>query len=330
MQAFETELIGKRQSLADIIANIETETTPYTSMVQKRTRPVNQPHSWQAEVYPDSPHTGVEDGKDVETFDTVPRFLLQCYSQKFWRNPAVSDFADEAEIAGAGGGEMARQKAIAMIILKRKLEARFLSASDTALTGKTYETRGQFSWITATAQTTFPVPADVRTPAAQIYTGTLANYDETQFGNMCASSYIQRKGPMEMDAFLGIYLKKKFTDFTSWQENRTNYTAVRQFNRTGDATTFTNTIDFLKTDTGSYRLHPSSFLRKTASTGADSAGTHLSGLVLDLNMCALAYTRLPRLLPQENKGGGPRCICDAIALQMNDNPLGMMKMQIDS
>lgn len=330
MQAFETELVGKRQALADLIANIEAPSTPYTSMLQKRTRPLNQPFSWQAEVYPDAGHEGVEDGRDVENFDTVPRHLLQCYSQKLWRNPAVSDFADEAEVAGASGGEMARQKAIAMIILKRKIEARCLSASDTSLSGKTYETRGLFSWISSSAQTTFPVPAAVRTPAAQIYSSTLAAFDEADFATMCASSFVQKKGPVDMDAFLGIYLKQAFTEFTSYQADKTNFTPVRSFNNSGDAATYTKTINFLKTDTGDYRLHTSAWLRKTASTGADAAGTHLSGAVVDMNMAGLAYTRLPRLTPQENRGGGPRAICDAIVLHMVDNPLAMMKMEIDS
>jgi hypothetical protein len=333
MQAFETELVGKRQSLADVIANIQVTTHPFTSMLQKRTRPKNQPHSWQAEMYPDVSHEGVPDGKDVDTFDSQARLLLQVYSQKFWRNPAVSDFSDEAEVAGAGGGEFARQKAVAMVLLKRKMEQRFLSASDTALTGKTYETRGMFSWISSTAQTTFPVPNEILTPAAQIYTGTLANFKErgaTSFASMCASSFIQRKGQANMDAFLGIKLKQAFTEFTSYQETVSNFTAVRQFTRPGDSKTLTSTIDTLVTDTGTYRLHTSAFLRKAAATGADVAGTHLSGLVIDMDMVALAYTRLPRIFPQENKGGGPRAICDAIALCMCDNPQGMMKMQIDS
>lgn len=344
MQAFEQDLTGKRQSLADIIANIQTTTTPYTSMLAKRTKPVNQPHSWQGEVYPDVDSKGVPDGKDVEKFDAVPRFLLQCYAQKFWRNPAVSDFADEAEIAGASGGEFARQKAIAMILLKRKLEQQCLSADDTAANAPAtdpeqgYTTRGAFSWIASAAQTTFPVPAALLTPAAQIYTGTLANFKEgtanpgtgTTFASMCASSYIQRKGPLTMDAFLGIYLKQQFTTFTTYTEDKANYTQVRQFTRPGDDKTLTATVDQLVTDTGVVRLHLSSYLRKNTTTGADTAYTHRSGIVVDMDMSGLAYTRLPRIVPQEYKGGGPRAICDAIALHMMDNPLGAMKMEINS
>lgn len=332
MQAFEQDLVGKRQSLADIIANIQTTTTPFTSMLGKRTKPVNQPHSWQAEVYPDVDSKGVPDGKDVDKFDSTPRLLLQMYAQKFWRNPAVSDFADEAEVAGVQGGEMARQKAIAMTLLKRKMEQQFLSAQDCAVNSGTdgYETRGMFSYISNAAQATFPVPVDVRTPAAQIYANTLANFKESTFAAMCASSYIQRKGPLTMDAFLGIYLKQKFTEFTSYQETKANFTPVRQFQRDGNTKTLTNVIDQLITDTGVVRLHPSSYLRKDTTTGKDTAYTHNSGIVVDMDMCGLAYTRLPRIVPQEYKGGGPRAICDAIALNMVDNPLGMMAMNINA
>jgi hypothetical protein len=331
MQAFETELVGKRQSLANTIANIENTSCPYTSMLQKRSKPVNQPHTWQAEVYPDADHEPVEDGKDVDTFDTVPRYPLTSYSQKFWRNPAVSDFADEAEIAGApGGSEMAKQKAIAMIILKRKMESRFLSNSDTYVDGKKYSTRGLFSWISNAAQTNNAVPSAVRTPTAQIYSDTLANFDEADFSAMCQSAFIQRKGPGTYDAFLGIYLKKAFTDFTSYQADKASFTAVRQFTRPGESNKFVNTIDFLKTDCGEYRLHASSFLLTTASTGAASASTHRSGAVVDMDMVGLLYTRLPRLKELENKGGGPRAMCDAIALHQVDTPQAFMKMEIAS
>jgi hypothetical protein len=343
MQAFEQDLTGKRQSIADIIANIQTETTPFTSMIAKRTKPVNQPHSWQGEVYPDVDSKGVPDGKDVNRFDAVPRYLIQNYAQKFWRNPAVSDFSDLAEIAGATGGEMARQKAIALILLKRKIEQQCLSADDTTANAPAtdpeqgYTTRGMFSWISNTAQATFPVPAPLLTPAAQIYSSTLAGFKEgtstvgtSGFASMCASSYIQRKGPLTMDAFLGIYLKQLMSTFTTYSEQKASFDSVRQFNNGTDTKVITRTIDQLVTDTGVVRLHPSSYLRKTTTTGVDSAYTHKSGIVVDMDMVGLAYTRMPRIVPQEYKGGGPRAICDAIALLMVDNPLGLMKMEINS
>lgn len=335
MQAFETDLVGKRQSLANFIANIESTSCPYTSMLQKRSKPVNQPHTWQAEVYPDADHEPVEDGKDVDTFDTVPRYPITSYSQKFWRNPAVSDFADEAEIAGVAGGEMAKQKTLAMVLLKQKIEKRFLSNGDTYVDGKKYSTRGLFSWISNSAQTNNPVPAAVRTPAAQIYTGKLDAFDEDQFSTMCASAFIQRKGPGTYDAFLGIYLKQAFTSFTSYQPTLGSYTAVRQFTRPGESNKFINTIDFLKTDCGEYRLHASAFLRTTASTGSPAtivdtiSPTHMSGAVVDMDMVGLLYTRLPRLKELENKGGGPRAMCDAICLHQVDTPQAFMKMEID-
>lgn len=330
MQAFEETIAGKRQSLANTIANVESTSCPYTSMLAKRAKPTNQPHTWQAEVYPAAAHEPIEDGKDVENFDSTPRYPVQAYSQKFWRNPAVSDFADEAEIAGAqGGSEMARQKAIAMIVLKRQMECRFLSAEDTYLSGKKYSTRGIFSWISNAAQTNNAVPEQVRNAAAQEYASTLALFTEATFATMCASAFIARKGPATYDAILGIYLKQKFTEFTSYQPTVANFTAVRQFTRPGESNKFVNTIDFLKTDTGEYRLHASSFLR-TTTAGATVTGSHLSGVVIDMDMAALLYTRLPRLKELENKGGGPRALCDAIALHQIDNPIAMMKMTIDS
>ena len=45
-------------------------------------------------------------------------------------------------------------------------------------------------------------------------------------------------------------------------------------------------------------MHASSFLLTAKATGADSSNTHYSGVVLDMDMAGLAYTRLPSV------GGG--------------------------
>lgn len=331
--AFEAEQVGKRQSWANIIANIQSQATPFTSMVEKRAKPSQVLHSWQVKKYPETGHAGVLDGQDATSFDANPRFLIQCNGQKTWRKPGVSDFADEAEIVALEKGEMAEQIADALVAVKWQIEKRCLSAEDTknddgATTGN--ETRGLFSWVSNTAQTLYPVPANFLTPAAQIYTGALANFGERQFLAMCRSSYKQRKGPFTMHAFLGIDLKASFTDFTKYVDNVANKSPVRQFKQEGDAKEFVFTVDKLVLDTGEIHLHPSSFLYTDRVTGQDTAYTHTSGLVVDMDMVGLAYTRMPRVVKLPYQGGGQKAIVDAIFLNMADNVLGAMALKINS
>src|SRR5262249_15458182 len=149
-----------------------------------------------------------------------------------WRKPGVSDFADEAEIVALDKGEMAEQIADALVTVKRQIEKRCLSAYDTANDDgvkQGNETRGIFSWINNTAQTLYPVPDGFRTPTAQIYSGTLANFKESDYLALCASSFKQRHGAFKMAAFLGIDLKSAFTNFSKYVDTVANKTPVRQF-----------------------------------------------------------------------------------------------------
>lgn len=331
--AFEADQVGKRQSWANIIANIQTEATPYTSVIEKRERPKQVLQSWQVKSYPETGHRGVVDGLDATSFDANPRKLIQCNSQKTWRKPGVSDFADEAEIVALDKGEMAEQIADALVTVKRQIEKRCLSSYDTVDDNGTTqgnETRGAFSWISNTAQTLYPVPAAFRTPAAQLYTDTLGNLGETGYLAMCRSSYKQRKGPFRMAAFLGVDLKAAFTNFSKYVDNVANKTPVRQFHQDANSKAVVITIDKLVLDTGEVDLHLSSFLRTDADSGADTAYTHRSGIQVDLDMCGLAYSRMPRVVKLPYQGGGQKAIVDAIFLHMMDNVLGALAFNISA
>lgn len=332
--AIETDLAGKRQSIANVVANVVSDATPFTSMQEKRERPKQVLHTWQVKSYPVTGHRGVLDNKDATNFSSNPRKEVQCRGQKTWYNPAVSDFADEAEIVGIkGGSEMAEQIADAIVAVAFQIEKRCLSNEDTGSDDgvkKGNETRGAFQWILDTAQATLPVPDGFRTPTAQIYSSTLAAFDQTAWEAMCASSYIQRKGPFHMHAFLGIYLKQKFTNFSQYVPNVNNTTIIGQFLQEATSKKLIKAIDQLVMDTGTMDLHVTSFLYTDPDTGADTANTHRSGIAVDMNMNGLAYTRKPRVIRKPYDGGGQKAIVDAIFLNMFDNVLGAMAMKISS
>lgn len=327
----EAQQSGKRESLADLIANIEAEACPYTSMVDKRKRPNQKLHTWQVKAYPKVGHRGVLDNKDATEFQSNNRLPIQAMAQKTWYNPAVSDFAEETEVAGLAKGEMAEQTADALVTVKRQIEMRCLSNSDCLVDdGTTHgnETRGGFSWVATDAQALYPVPDGFRTPAASIYTGTMANFGEEPFLAMGRASFKQRRGPVTTDWFLGIDLKAEFTKFTKYVDNLANKVPVRQFNATQEERVLINVIDGLVMDTGRANLHPSTFLWTDPTTGEPTAYTHRSGLGMDMNMVGLAYIRLPRVIPLQYAGGGKKAIVDAIFLHMVDNPLGQMAIKI--
>lgn len=331
MQLLNVNQTGVRESLANLIACVESDATPYTSQIQKRSRPLAVVHDWQVESYPDVGHAGVPDGKAATDFSYNPRQRLHGVSQKFWQNPAVSDFSEEVEVAGAPQGEMAKQVTTSLIILARKMEKRFLSNVDCSLAsapGSVNETRGIFQWLSPTAQTNYPIPDGFRPGAAQLYTGTLANFNEAALIALAAAAYKNRKKKTKLAGIVGVDLKNQITSFSKYDTAPGGSAAIRRFNQSGDDKMFMSVIDRVELDTCSIDLFLSSFLATPSATGASSVNTDKSGVFVDMEMAALYYMRLPRTKPLPYDGGGPKAICDAIALHGIDNALGMFSALI--
>lgn len=332
-QLLEANQVGKPDSWADLIANAETDKTPCVSMMHKRMKPKQVSHNWQVKKYKRQGHRGVRDGVDAQNFNSNAREELVGRCQKSWDLPGVSDFAEEAEVAGLPKGEMSEQIADAITAVKWKFEQRALSNQDQLAdngSSTANETRGLFKWADTAAQTLNPVPEAYRPPSAQRFTSPLDEFDESDFLPMMRSSWKQRKGPSTMDAFLGIDLKARFNDFSKYTEDVANKTQVRQFNQEASSKMLIHCIDKLVLDTGTVNLHANAFIETDVETGEDSDYTHRSGIVLDMEMVGIAFTRNPRYKPLENKGGGPRGIVDAIFMIMADNPLPMVSMYISA
>lgn len=323
---FETDQVGKIPDLADIVSNVESEECPFTSMIPKLNKPLQAMQTWQLEQYPTDGHAGVMDGADADEFQSTPRSEAQGRSQKVWNNPAVSDFAGEAKIAGLSKGEMANQIAKSLVRTKKIIERRCLSNEECSIDNGVdvpNETRGIFRWLQAAAQSVYPVPEAFRVPSACIISGALAaTVTEAAFKTASRAAFKQRKGKRNTHGFVGIDLKAVFSDWAVYTATVSNFEAVRQFNADMANKTIQMSIDILDMDTGKVTLHPTSYLYTNEADGSDSAHTHRSGVFVDMDMLGLGYTRWPSVKRLENKGGGERAIVDAIFAMICRNPLG--------
>tara|TARA_R110000765_G_scaffold423168_1_gene531638 strand:+ start:1060 stop:2070 length:1011 start_codon:yes stop_codon:yes gene_type:complete len=327
---YERTAVAKPTDWADLISVIESESTPFTSMVSKRTKPAQVTHYWQAKQYPTVGHLGVLDGLDATEFNSNQAEELVGVAQKLWYNVGVSDFMeDAAHQAGVSGSAIRSQTSEGLITLKRMIEKRCLSDAEAVRDdgiAQGNETRGVFKW-TDNAFNIHAVPTNFQTPLDSKYAGTLIAFTEDEMGDLGESAYKQKKGQVNLDGFCGIELKRRFTEFTTYQAQSAGgatYTPVRSFNGQQKDRELVSTIDALVLDSGRYRLHVSSFLKSNKTTGADSATTHKSGIFMDMSMCGLAYTRLPRVVNQEYQGGGHKRIIDTLFMLMVDNPLSLI------
>lgn len=332
-QLMEKNQVGVRESLADLIVCAESDVTPYIAMAKKGKKPGKVIHDWQVKAYLDGGHVGVLDGKDATEFVHNPRERLHGVAQKMWHNPAVSDFAEESDVAGMKKGEGKGQVADALISLSRKMEKRCLSNEDCKLEaapGIANETRGIFSWLANAAQALYPVPDNYRPGAAQIYSGTLAAFKESSLIAMAAAAYKQRKGKANLKGIVGIDLKNSFTNFSKYSDDVASKTNVRTFQSISGDKAVISTVDRVALDSGNIDLMLSSFLYTDPTTGNDTLYTHSSGVFLDTRMIEILYTRMPRTLPLQYAGGGYKWICDTILMHTLQNPVGMFAALINS
>lgn len=325
---FAADQVGVPESWADVIANVDAGNTRFTSMLKKDKKPANTLDNWQSKKYKGPSHKPVLDGQDVEQYENVQnRKKIQGRVQKIWRNPKTSDFADHVnQVAGLSGNEHDDQIATALVLVKRGIEARNLSDADSQEDNGSDEgsgTRGIFRWAQNGAQTDLPVPEEFRTPDDSIYTGALADFDvENDWRAISRSMAKQRKGAGMCHGFVGIELQSKFVDSTIYTPDKASFTAVRQYKGDVSSKELNYMVEVVKDEGGTVVLHPSYFLYHDVD-GEETANTHKSGVFVDMDMVALAYNRMPRVLPQENKGGGDRSIVDAIFCLRCYNPLGI-------
>ncbi len=330
----EAAQVGKREELANYITNVEAQSTPFVSLLPKGSKPNQSLIDFLVEAYPDRGHGGIMDGADVSSFTSVNRKKLQVRSQKFQEAPSVTDFASESNVAGLGmRKEMAHQKVLHLVMLKRQLEQRGLSVSDTAAddgASQPNETRGAFCWTQNAAQGYLPVDADFRTPTSSRYTGALADLSEDDFGDLIQSSYDQQKKPVALKGLVGSALKRHVSSWSNYSDDVASKTTVRTFNQTAKDRSIINVIDKLTMDAGTVDLMLSSYLATDESTGAATDYTTRSGLFINPKLWEMRYTRMPRIRDLEDRGGGPRALMDAIAAFLCKNPLGEVVVYTDS
>jgi hypothetical protein len=334
----EYELIGKPEYWVDVVSNVESDACPLTSMMNKGSRPIEVIANWQVQGYKRRGHRGVRDGTPASKFDYNPRARLKGVSQKTWDPRGTSDFAEEVDVKGKGlsKGEMAAQIADALVTVKQTIERRAGSNEESAVqdaddpTGAN-ETRGLFKWLSPTEQSHEPVPVKYRPDAAQLYSSTLAAFDEDALKALAVAAWKKRLGNgVRLKGFVGIDLKGVISDFSRYDDTVANHTNVRTFNQDAAEKALIAIIDRLVLDTGVIDLIPTAHLMTDKDTGEDSAYTHKSGLFLDMEKLSLDYMRLPRVYKLPYDGGGYKAVADAIFMFRFDNPAGCFSALINS
>ena len=327
----EINQIGKREDLADFISMVDMKEKPLLAMIPKGKKLTNMFMQWQADKYEDPDLTGTADGVDVDNFENGARnrVLLQAYCQKKRRAAMVGDIAENvSDVAGASTGELARATKKKLEELARDIESVLCSDKDTQVElskDQPYLTRGLGSWISNAAQTTLPVNANFVPPAASIYSsGAIASLTEsgtTSLRSVLKSVYQQTGRRRNLVLLAGPALQETITNFTSIAGTAGSDIALRSYNADLATNKITTRITLYEGDFNTVEIHPSLFLAKDSAAAVQAA----RGYVIDPEVLELRYNRMPRVMPLQDEGGGPRNLVDAIFGLVCKNPLSLGK-----
>lgn len=329
---FETSQIGKRQEILPSVFNIESDATPFLSMLRVGKEALASLMTWQAEIFPAVASTGVLDGTAVTSYSRVDRYLLQGVIQQFRQTWAVTTRAQATQIAGLPD-EAGHQAMLAMLLLKRQIEGQISSANDSTIEAAStpWTTRGVFSWINYTleaAQAQHITDSAIRTASASSGSGTMAAQTQDVFQAYLAAAYGEKRAALDLDFIAAPSLKQQIDTYTEiWPVASTTSQPTVRYNH-GDGTTFERKVDLLRFSYGDVRTHLSTFIALTTSTGAASSYTAYSGFGIDLRQWDLAYMAngKPANVNLPPDGSGKRGYVEALCGLRCLNPRGQINI----
>jgi hypothetical protein len=251
---------------------------------------------------------------------------LANYVQVFRRPVRVSPLSVDVSIVAGLKDELAGMVAKGITLMKRDMEATFLSANDGQADNGTnpYLTKAMGTWISTSGGSTPAVPSAFRTPSASIVGGSAASttLDESMVQGLLTSIWGQTGTFRDYDGIVGSSVKRAFTNllFTTSQNANTNTaSSIRTFNREADAETFLSSVDVFEGDFGRIRLHPDAFMPAA-----------YKGYVIPMDLCEIRYSSLPEVKDLPDYGGGPARLIEAVAGLVVKNPLAFGKFDFSS
>lgn len=208
--------VGQREDLTDVIHRVAPEKTPLISNIG-RTKAKARYHEWQTEdlATPSETNAHVE-GDDVGTLDAPNNpARVANYCQIFRKTGGVSRTMEVVDLAGRKS-ELARQKTLKGIELRRDMEKRFLGnyASNNESGATPRRSAGLLAWLTSNVSrgsggTSGGFATGVVAAATN---GTQRTWTEAILKAVMASAFNAGATPSQL--YMGATHKQQFSAFT--------------------------------------------------------------------------------------------------------------------
>jgi hypothetical protein len=221
------------EDLSDALILSDVKNTPFLSRVAKGEKLKSMLYSWTAENMDGRKTTPPAENADVTAYEGDAQSRLYNRGERFWRTPRVSVIADRVNDSAGDFGKYTHEIKKFIGDQKRDIEFCILSDQDSNDDNGTVGARflglgrviNDGTLAFADAQTA--IPAGMRTPAAQIFTGAIATLDEAAFIALMKSRYDALGQQAEQLLFVGSALKAQISGyFGRYVPNKTNYTVI--------------------------------------------------------------------------------------------------------
>jgi hypothetical protein len=338
-----------REDLSNLFINLDKRKTPFLSRLKRGEDLSNvKLFSWALEGYDGRMTTGIPENKDVDVFETDKQEQLYNRSQKFWRRPHVTVEANTINKAPADFGKYNKQVVKKVEEQKRDIEQRLLgdndSRDDDGVTGREFMALGRFvndavSVGVSGAALTFgdtqtAIPADFRTPTAQIYVAALyvlsggalstLTFDEDTLNGMIQNRWDALGDGGNLSGFVDGALKRHLGRVFRYGKTLTNYTALGQQMVPGTSTheMLVTGVDVVRTDFGDIDINMIQWLPRTSAGALSGRGYFLDMEFMQLRSSGLYLTH--QML--EDKGAGPRGLIQSILGPQWGDPRAHLKI----
>jgi hypothetical protein len=329
----------KREDLADLLSRIDSKGTPATSMIPKGKEPTNTLFEWVVDDQEAPASGGNVDGADFAAGAygnmSPNRAKTAGRVQIFQKAFGVSTLAEEvSDVAGLGRkAEMRESIKKALTSIKRGIEARICGELDSQADNGTvpYLTRGLFSWLghtggAATQPSDNAIPTLAQTPTDHSFRGLTSALTEDNIQGLLEAVFNSTGGNSHFQLLCGTKLKRRFTDFSTYQPNLSGSVALRTYNQDGGSKKIVQTVDVFVGDFGQVDLLPTHWLRQDATGGTAAqilTRQQSSGLLLDTSLLKIRYNSLPTFKEVEDRGGGRKGFVRSILGLQVTNPKGL-------
>jgi len=208
--------VGNREDLSDIIHRVAPEKTPFISNIGKSKAKARY-HEWQTEdlATPDATNAQLE-GDDVASLDEGANTArVANYCQIFRKTGGVSRTQEVVDKAGRDS-ELARQKTLKGIELRRDMEKRFIGnfASNNESGSTPRRSSGLLAWLTSNvSRGAGGASGGFSTGVVSAATnGTQRAWTETLLKSVIAGAFTNGAAPSQI--YMGPAHKQQFSAFT--------------------------------------------------------------------------------------------------------------------